>query len=163
MTAAGQVNAGSRITAAMVRGTAPLSAYKGASQPLASQTALQNDNALYIELLANAIYHFELTVFYNGPSGNTMTQGLVLPSGATCAYSLKQLLSGGSFSAGYYESGNPPAAYCSGTGTTYSIEMKGTIVVASAGTLQYQWAQGSSSATDTTVQAGSDLVAWQTG
>lgn len=164
MTAFGQVQAGSRLFAAMAQGVAPLSAYKGTSQLVTSSTTLTNDTALAIELQANAVYSFALILGYNGASGaGNLKFGWALPSLATMGYSLYGNTTGGSATDGPWETGSSvPALGTSGTGTSLGAVAQGAIATGStAGPMQLQWAQNSSSSTATTVLAGSVLLAWQ--
>lgn len=164
MPAAGQVYAGSRLTAAMLQGVAPLSAYKGTSQPVTSSTTLVNDGALAIELQANAVYSFILVLGYNGASGaGNLKFGWALPSGSTMGYSLYGNTTGGSATDGPWETASSvPALGTSGTGTSLGAVAQGTVSTGSTqGPMQLQWAQNSSSSTATTVLAGSVLLAWQ--
>lgn len=164
MTAAGQVYAGSRLTAAMLQGVAPLSAYKGTSQLVTSSTTLVSDSALAIGLQANAVYSFILVLGYNGASGaGNLKFGWALPSGSSMGYSLYGNSTGGSATDGPWETASSvPALGTSGTGTNLGAVAQGTVSTgSSAGDMQLQWAQNSSSSTATTVLAGSVLLAWQ--
>jgi hypothetical protein len=164
MTAAGQAYAGSRLTAAMLQGIAPLSAYKGTSQPLASNATLQNDSALAIPLQANAVYSFLLILGYNGASGaGNLKFGWALPSLSSMGYSLYGNTTGGSATDGPWETASSvPALGTSGTGTNLGAVAQGTVSTGSTqGPMQLQWAQNTSNTTATTVLAGSVLLAWQ--
>lgn len=167
MTAAGKIYAGSRILAADIRGVAPLSAYKGADQPLASNIVLQDDDDLLIAgLEANAVYAFKLDLGYNGGTlgSSDIKLGWMVPSGATMAYVLYgNTTPGGVATNGFWETETSnPALGTNGTGTPIGAILEGTIAMSSTpGTLQLQWAQQTSSATATTVLKGSVLLAWQ--
>jgi hypothetical protein len=164
MTAAGQVYAGSRLTAAMLQGVAPLSAYKGSGQSVTSSTTLVNDSALAIELQANAVYSFILVLGYNGASGaGNLKFGWALPSGSSMGYSLYGNSTSGSATDGPWETASSvPALGTSGTGTSLGAVAQGTVSTGStAGDMQLQWAQNTTNSTATTVLAGSVLLAWQ--
>lgn len=158
MTAAGQVYAGSRQTAAMLQGVAPLAAYKDASQS-ASSTGLAADSALLLELQANAVYDFELVIGYVG--GGDLDFGWAVPSGSQMGYTVYGSTAGGAATDApwYTQASSPPALGTSGS-TPVGAVMSGTILTGSTpGELQFEWAPASSS--DTTVLAGSVLLAWQ--
>jgi hypothetical protein len=164
LTALGQVQAGSRLTAAMAQGIAPLSAYKSSNQSVTSSATLVNDGALAIELQANAVYSFLLILGYNGASGaGNLKFGWSLPSLSTMGYSLYGNSTSGSATDGPWETASSvPALGTSGTGTSLGAVAQGTVSTGStAGPMQLQWAQNTSNATATTVLAGSVLLAWQ--
>ncbi|MGH3743723.1 MAG: hypothetical protein ACRDTP_02555 [Mycobacteriales bacterium] len=166
MTAAGQINAGSRLTAAMVRGVAPLSAYKNASEAGTNVTTLHSDNALFIPLLADAVYDFELVLGYEGGSlgSSDLKIGWALPGGATMGYTAYGNTTSGNATDGpWYTASSTPAFGTNGTSTPIGLVASGTIVTSSAaGTMQLRWAKNSTSvSTLTTVLAGSVLLAWQ--
>lgn len=164
MTAAGQAQAGSRLTAAMAQDVAPLSAYKSTNQSVTSSATLVNDGALAVELQANAVYSFVLVLGYNGASGaGNLKLGWSLPSGASMGYSLYGNNTSGNATDGpWYTGSSNPALGTSGTGTNLGTVLQGTVATSSTpGPLQLQWAQNSSNGTATTVLAGSVLLAWQ--
>lgn len=165
MTNTAAVFAGSRLTALGIRGTAPLSAYKSSNQP-GSGSTLANDSALFLPLLANAVYDFELVLGYNGGTlgSSDLKFAWVIPSGATMGYAVYGNTTGGSATSApwYTQSSTPAALGTNGTSTPVGAVMSGTVAVSStAGTLQLQWARNAGSGTAPTVLAGSVLVAWQ--
>lgn len=160
----GQAFAGTRLTAAMLRAAAPLSAYKGSNQSVTSSTTLVSDSALVIPLVADAVYDFELVLGYNGASGaGNIKLAWVLPSGATIGYAIYgNTTSGAATDAPWVTSASAQALGTSGTSTPVAAVLSGTVNVGStAGTMQLQWAQNGSSGTATTVLAGSVLLGWQ--
>jgi hypothetical protein len=164
MTAAGQVYAGSRETAAMLQGVAPLSAYKATNQP-GSGSTLANDSALVIPLQANAVYDFELILgYFGGTQGSSdIKLGWSLPSGASMGYTVYGNTTGGNpTDAPWYTASSTPALGTNGTGTNIGAILSGTVSVgANAGNMQLQWARNAGSGTAPTVLAGSILLAWQ--
>jgi hypothetical protein len=145
----------------------PLAAYKGADQSVTSSTTLVNDSALVVPVAANAVYDFSLRVFYTGGTtgtGDIITQ-LTVPSGTTGLLRIAGLNLSLAFQYGYRTI--PIAALAfggNGTSTLEVCEITGTVTTSStAGNLQFQWAQNTSSATATTVKAGSVLVAQRIG
>ena len=164
MTALGNIYAGSRILAADVRGVAPLAAIKGSDQSVTSSTTLVNDTALLLPVVANAAYLFECFLDYEGGTGGSsdLKWGWLVPSGATLRY---QGLYEGTSGTSYFDSNTEsaiPAAQSAGAAVLKGVGMHGTFLTGStAGTLQLQWAQNTSSATATIVHAQSFLALWQ--
>lgn len=140
----------------------PLAACKTADQNLASNTTLQNDNTLFLPAAVNAIYWFECVLHYKGttagsgdlrvnwsvPSGATLrASGIYLSTGLTAQIGV-EVVSGTTFTCG-----------TNGTGNPLSLTMEGSVIMdGTAGNVQLQWAQNTSSGTATTVMAGSALV-----
>jgi hypothetical protein len=128
---------------------------KGVDQNLPASTVLQNDTALAFPVVANAEYEFRLLV--NSPASNGgIKLALALPAGATWS----GVVSGTGSSAGVFEqaSGFVWRDSGAGSGGTYLLVGKVTVSV-TAGSVTLQWAQSVSDATNTTVKAGSYLVA----
>lgn len=158
------IYAGGRVVADDVRNVAPLSAYKGSDESLASSVALQNDDSLFLPLSADTTYHFEATVVYEGGTqgASDIQWKWTGPTGFTMRYHHINVTTSGASSVGFLsnESSNPNAG-TSGAGNLQAITMTGTVTISDTpGNLQLQWAQKTSSATPTIVHAGSDLVAW---
>lgn len=164
MTAGGTVNAGSRATAVLMRGVAPNAAYKGSNQTVTSSTTLQNDNTLFVPVLASAVYRFDCMLTYQGGTqgSSDLKFAFVGPSGTTMAYSVQGITTAGVATAGYVRALAGMAVGSNGGGNSFAVTMTGSVSVGStAGTLQLQWAQNTSNATGTIVQAGSILTLWQ--
>lgn len=164
MSALGQVQAGARLTAAMAQGVAPLSAYKGSNQT-GSGSTLANDSALFLPVLANAVYYFELMLGYQGGTlgSSDIKLGWTVPSGTVMGYALEGNTTGGVATPGTWctQSSTPPLG-TAGSGVPVGATASGTIAVGSTGgTMQLQWARNAGSGTAPTVLAGSTLDAWQ--
>jgi hypothetical protein len=164
LTALSQIAAGQRLTADMLQAVAPMSAYKSSNQT-GSGSTLANDNTLFIPVLANAVYYFELILGYQGGTGGSsdIKLGWSLPSGATMVYALQGNTTGGAATAGAWETqSSVPALGTAGSGVPVGAVASGTIATGStAGTMQLQWARNAGSGTSPTVLAGSVLTAWQ--
>lgn len=155
--------AGQRLTAQALRNALLLEAYKGSDQSVTSNsTTLVNDTALALALQANATYLVEFLVFYTGGTAGSSDwkYGVTVPSGATIS-PIRELGLTTGLAVQYLTVPAGGAFGSNGTGNKMAAEMKFTIVTSAAGTLQLQWCQNTSSATATTVKAGSSLVAWQ--
>ena len=160
MTALGQLNAGSRLTADEVRGVAPLEVIKGADETVSTLT-LQNDNALLLSVDANASYDFYAFVDYEGGTlgSSDLKLQFTIPSGASLKYQAVAQGTGGTpVSYGIRTQATANAFGTGGSGVTFGALMSGTLVMGgTAGTLQMQWCQNSGTLTNTTVHAGSSL------
>ena len=129
-----------------------LYAVKASDESVTSSTTLQDDEHLFASVAANSVY--EVTVALRGTansSGDLKVQ-FAGPAGAT-----------GLFGAGKDHScvtlGTPNGPISLSTATPDTVFFMGTLTVGgTAGTFKLQWAQNTSNATATTLQAGSYMV-----
>jgi hypothetical protein len=160
---------GGRLSGPAMRGIAPLVAYKPVSESGPNSNVPQDDDALLLQLLADAVYFFVCVIGYTGNATGTgdIKVGFTVPSGAVMGYTL-QGMTGASGSQvatnGWWETAASLTTLDSnGASSPVSAVMKGTIATAATpGPLQLIWAQHSATSTvATTVLAGSALLAWQ--
>lgn len=142
---------------------------KTADESVTSSTTLQNDNELLLAASANCTYTFRVWIMATDATdaNGDIKFGFTFPTGATCHFSGKgphSLLASGAFGDGEYiarntaTSGSSVATYGLTT-SVIGIELTGLLIVGgTAGNLQLQWAQNSSDANATTVQAGSFMT-----
>lgn len=164
MTALNSIQAGQRITAGMLQAVAPAGATKTVDQSVVSSTTLVNDNALALPLLANATYRVILTLKFDGGTAGSSDIKIQFtgPSGFAVLGTLTGNRGGVGINAVW--TGNPGALNTGGAGVTQGALWVGTVTTGvTAGTLQLQFAQNTSSGTATFLRAGSDLTMWQTG
>jgi hypothetical protein len=164
MANAALIVAGSRIVASEIQSVAPLAVIKGADEDVTSSVALQNDNELFVEVDANATYLFDCYLDYEGASGSPfgIQWQWTTPSGATLRYQGTYNNTGGSPILASHKGSDNLSAGAGGAGTLEGISMNGSLIMSStAGTLQLQWAQASSSSTPTIVHAQSYLALWR--
>lgn len=162
MTTLSQINAGSRILASLLRGIAPLAAYKSVDEAVSTLT-LQNDDALLLNVAANATYAFVQLVSYSGGAANSsdLKSAWTFPSGATMLYGRLGVPVSGSLVFAKATQSDVVNYQTAGGGTSVFLAV-GTIAVSSTpGIVQWQWCQNSGTVTPTTVRAGSVLAAWQ--
>jgi hypothetical protein len=141
----------------------PLVAFKNADQNVTSSTVLVNDTALVLTPRINCLYWMELYLNYEGAATGTgdLKGQFTVPAGAALNYSelhnstatittvvLGQRASAATFAAGTNGGGSVQPLYACGT----------FLMGSTAGNLQFQWAQNTSTATSTTVHAGSVLL-----
>ena len=164
MTALGQIQAGGRLTAAMLQGVAPYAVIKGADETVSTLT-LQNDDALFAAVAVNTSWLFAAYISYEGGTLNAsdLKYQWTVPSGATLRFQPLTALPSGSVQIGNtFAAGSPQAAATNGAGNLRALSCTGTLAVGNtAGTLQFQWCTNTSPAVNTTVHAGSSLALWQ--
>ena len=165
MTALGNIQAGGRLTAAMLQQVAPYAVIKGSDEDVTSSTTLQNDDALFLAVAANTSWLFDCYLDYEGGTlgSSDIKWTWSAPSGATLVYGLSGLdTSGDNVASTSYAGSATVTAGTSGASNLRSARMYGTLIVGStAGTLQLKWAQNTSSGTATIVHAQSYLTLWQ--
>lgn len=173
MTAPSAILAGMQITAAMIRGVAPLSATKAGNQQSVT-TTIVSDNALFVPVPANTSWSWIAAVGYNGAgfTGSGIVGGLAdawnLPANATGQWWCLGYGSGASMvlnldinAAG----AGSPNHNTNNPSTNLPLVYLGSAVIGNTpGNIQYAWGQATvDAANPTTVLAGSMLLAWQTG
>lgn len=159
------INAGTTPTVTVLNEMLPLEAMKAGNTSRTSTTALTADPDLVFALEANATYDFEMELLYNGgtngssdlkfaftgPAGYGMTLGnisVTIPAGVGI---------GGGTQATTFTSGTV------GAGNALMTRVTGRLTTSStAGNLTLTWAQNTSSATATTLTAGSKMRARRT-
>ncbi|WP_354643854.1 hypothetical protein [Kitasatospora camelliae] len=133
---------------------------KSATQSVTSSTTLVNDTHLLLPVAANAEYHLEGFVVYDGAfSAGDFKCDWSLPASASMLWAGNGMSTGagGGLTANTQASGTTVAFGTYGAGPPYtSLSVRGRIVTAgTAGNAQFKWAQNSSNATATRVLAGS--------
>ena len=153
--------AGSRITAGLLTSMQPVVVTKPADQSVTSSTVLVNDNSLVVpNLLASATYQFQCLINYEGGTRGAADFKWIwtLPSAATMLYSVIYRDTSGNVHADLSSNGGTTVAGSNGAGALLNVTMLGSVTISSTpGSLQLQWAQGTSSGTATKVHAGSTL------
>ena len=133
---------------------------KSSDQSVTSSTTVVNDSQLKFAVAANETYIFQAWLYTYAADGTPdIKVTFTGPSGSTVLWSSSQVI----FNAG----GSTTLTVVSAGATTAdlfvdsnfrAIQLYGTILNSStAGDLQFQWAQNTSSANSTTVKAGSSI------
>ncbi|MEU8920286.1 glycosyl hydrolase family 28-related protein [Kitasatospora sp. NPDC048545] len=141
-----------------------VAAYKGSNQSVTSSTTLVNDSALVVALAANATYRIDGYISYTGdnsPAGDLQCT-LTVPSGATGSWSSFGVPTGAltAYDAVAIGFATTRRLGTNGAATPMALRPGGVVVTsATSGNLQFQFAQGASSTTSTTVRSGSVLIA----
>ena len=138
----------------------PLLVVKAADESITSSTAMQNDNELVLAIPANATFVFDCYLNWEGGIGGDIKWQWTGPAGYTLRYTAAYRdpstnnANVGTGSTG----GTVNQAGGNGAGSLRAVMMNGSVVTSStAGNLQLQWAQNSSSGTATIVHAQSYL------
>ena len=164
MTALGSILAGARILAADVQAVAPLAIIKGADQSVTSSVAMQNDDALLVNVEANASYLLLCYLDYEGGTrgASDLKWQWAVPSGASLRYQRLCVDPSSNPQFTTMSTATVGTAGSNGAGVLQGVTMNGTLTTsATPGTLQLQWAQNTSSATATIVHAQSSLALWR--
>lgn len=138
-------------------------AYKAADQFVNAVATIANDTDLHLSLVANAVYKFEAYLVYDGSTTADMDVKWNVPTGITGGWSGQLFGSGASTTnsvqdLGQHAWGSTVTLGAVGVATEVCVPMRGLIIVGStAGTLQLEWAQHVSDATNLTVRTGSYL------
>jgi hypothetical protein len=155
------ISSGMRLPPARLNALGPLIARKTSDQSIASSTTLANDSALFLpNLVANAIYELRLHVLFRAAAGGAipgMKVDFAVPSGASITGSAFQLSGSLGLCVGNGAVGGIAAATANGIVQEFGLLVMG----ASTGTLNFRWAQNTSSASATTVASGSYLLLTQ--
>jgi hypothetical protein len=132
---------------------------KSVDESVTSSAALQNDDSFSFSVGAGETWAFQIYADVSSTAAGDFKSNLTAPAGSTCRYSVNNL----------YNVQNYTTGLCNDSGTTPHSDsfdneylIYGSVVTAgTAGTVQWQWAQGTSDATPTIVRAGSYLVAYK--
>jgi hypothetical protein len=131
---------------------------KTSNQIVNNTAALQNDSELTFPVAANDSWAFRFVVQANSGTTPDLRFAVTAPSGATCRVSYSD--PEGASSNGQYGCGVSTASI-PGNGAVDLYEITGTVTNGStAGDVTLRWAQFTANASNTTVYAGSYLVAY---
>lgn len=138
----------------------PRAVVKPSDQSLTSTTTMVNDTALVLPVDANATYDIHGFLLYEGGVQNSSDMKIqwTFPAGLTMYYQLVGIDTGGVIRSATHTQATVPTIGSNGAGTRIVQSVNGTVIVSStAGNLQLQWAQNTSSGTATIMHAMSHL------
>lgn len=158
--------AGEVLTAADVNEYLVNSRYirKASDESVTSSVTLQDDNELVISLDASETYELLLVATFVGATAGDFKWQVTGPAGATLCTASNGIQTAGTGSGddlteGYNQALPITQTYGALPAQKSALYIHGLLVVAgTAGNLTLQWAQGTSSATPTTVHAGSFVI-----
>jgi len=139
----------------------PLVAYKGSDQSVTSSTTPVNDSALFVPLVANATYWFAAFIDYEGGTGGSsdLKWNYTVPAGANMRATASYRNTSGTAVTWNLMNASQSIAGTNGAGNVLGASVFGTIAMSStAGNVQMQWAQNTSSGTATIVHTGSVIL-----
>lgn len=140
----------------------PLFARKTGTEPITSNTTLQNDDHLFVSVAASTVYEMSMMLKYDGAAAGDLKIGWSAPAGATLDFTAAAL---GAAAALYTDDqtfvgdlASTPTFGALGASTNCGLLAHGLLAVGgTAGTFRLTWAQGTSSGTATRLFAGSYL------
>jgi hypothetical protein len=137
---------------------------KSADESIASSTALQDDDALLMNVPANEVWQFQLLVRYEADAAADILVSFGLPSGGRIISQFVANTGGGSLQTNDWDitttDGTSVSAQGSGAGVGKLLNINGLwINGGTGGNYRFRWAQASSSGTATVVKANSLLYA----
>lgn len=123
---------------------------KSTDESVTSSTTLQNDNHLFLPVVANATYDLFLMCIFSGDTAGDIKFAWSVPSGTVLRWVDQTGTSGIATDTDFYSA--------PGGSTQVGFQIWATVVTSStAGNVQFQWAQNASSATATIVRTNSHL------
>jgi hypothetical protein len=154
------VAAGEKVLADHINRLVPLFARKTGDETITSNATLQNDNDLAVAVVASVAYQFQLRAVINSGTTPDFKMGWTFPAGLTMTYDLFEGETLGTaanvIQGPYVQTDVPPI---STTGSDQPWIARGLVIVSTtAGTLQWQWAQNTLTASNTIVRTGSYLL-----
>jgi hypothetical protein len=137
-------------------------ARKTANETVTNSNTLQNDDHLFVALAANAVYDWKLILHYNSGTTPDFKLGWSVPSGTTMVWGGMIADTAGAVTSVANLSQTTVQAI-GGTGAANYQFFTGVVVTSTtAGTLQLQWAQNTTTLSDTILLAGSELILTRT-
>lgn len=134
-------------------------AWKTAELGRASNTTVSADPDLQLTVQPGAYYKVKAIIRYNGASGNNMKWDFAAPSGSAFEYSHWNYFSSATVSPNTVSMGTTQTAWCDGTTNRLTFTVRGDLITGSTGgTFAFEWAQGTSSVTNTVVSLYSHLL-----
>ena len=134
--------------------------YKTSDEVINNSAVLQADNVLAFPVLAG-FFEFEFVIFFTSTVGADLAWDLSVPVGSTYSAIVHRLtVSAASTSDDVLQAVTDTGTSVGSTGTgVQALHIRGSVQAGGSGTVTFRWAQNSATATDTTVKAGSFVVA----
>lgn len=143
------------ITAAQLEAIVPRIADRTSTQTVNGSSALVSDSQLFLAVAASTRYRLRGRILYNSNSTANFKFAFTFPTSTTLSFTVTGTAAGGSVLATFDQTDGTVSALA-GAGADDSAFIDGIVTVSSTpGTLQVQWAQNTSNASNTQVKAGS--------
>lgn len=155
------IQAGQKVTADALNAFSAISIVKPGNTSIKSSTTITSDPDLTLEVDANTTYLFEASIgFEGGTTGSSdIKWKFAVPASALLRYNAMYRNTGSAIDADWYTDSNVVSSGSNGAGNGRPIIMMGTLVVGAAGgSITFQWAQNTSSTTNTIVYAQSYMA-----
>lgn len=161
-----QILAGRGITASLLEQMLPLWEVKPATTPRASTTTLAADPDLTLTLPRPGTWAFELWLNYTGGTLGSSDLKMAMVYSGTSTFGVWGVSgintsSTSAITANGRGIGTNTLTVGTSGATFYTVDIKGTVVISTTGTLALQWAQNTSSATATNLWQGCWMRAYQ--
>lgn len=131
-------------------------AYKTADETVNNSSTLQDDDELFVEVAANAVYKLSLLAAQNSGATPGFKLNFTLPAGAS--WLLGSFDCGSSAATEQFGITTGSVTGITGVGADSLVIIDALISTANAGTVVFQWAQNLADASNTVVRAGSSLT-----
>lgn len=130
---------------------------KSSNETTQSDDTLSNDSALTFAVSASTKYAFRAVVHINTPAAADFKWSINGPAAPTLVH-LHGRADDGSSNLSYFNTAFGTSNAVTSTSTDYVLQIHGIVHNgANSGTVAFQWAQNTSTASDTTVYAGSHI------
>ena len=141
----------------------PLFARKATDEARALTTTLANDTSLTVPgLVSGAIYEVQAVLIYDGGTGGSegdFQWKFTVPTSSTGVQAYTRQNLSGTFTGAFGSAWTTANfAQTTGVGTSMCVQIKGLLIPGANGTITLQWAQNSSSATNTHLLTNSYLL-----
>jgi len=144
------------VLSALITEVRPLFVRKASDETVNGSATLQNDDELFLAVEANVTYQVEASLRYSTGATPNLKFTFTGPSGATGLGHATSIVAGGT--ALVFTDVTLLSTVVTADDSSFATEVHGVLIVgATAGTLQLQWAQNTSNASDTKVLSGSYL------
>jgi len=131
---------------------------KSVDETIQSDDTLSDDSELLFTPTINKTYGIKLVIFLESNSTADFSHAVTIPTGASCLFAFGQL---SGVSDGNATDWTSATSVAMATGNKFLVFIGKLIMSSTAGNWNFQWAQTTSTAINTTVQQGSHLVVWE--
>lgn len=136
----------------------PITARKTANETVNGSATFQNDDELFVAVEASVTYHMELRISYTSGTTPDLKIQWTYPTGTTIRWSgVDSDVAGAVRITGNLVETSTPAI-CGSAADLMAVYTGMVVTGVNAGTLQLQWAQNTSTGSNSTVYAGSFLT-----
>lgn len=154
--------AGDEPTASQLNDAYPLFVRKTADETLSSTATVQNDDELLMAVPASTTYHFKLWLIINSGTTPDFKFGWSVPAGTTMSWSVQEgapATLAAALQGPFTAASVPPI---NGVAADQIVIAEGLVIVSTTpGTMRLQWAQNTSTASNTSVKTNSWLRLWK--